>query len=129
MAKLAEQQFIVECLKRNLLVSIPVHDHAGYDQLVQGASGKIYKVQIKSTKTTDSHNRSVGAYRFQLVKGSSQKDRYLKRDVDFFALYIVELNLWYIVPHKAQKSSLIRVYPNKDNNPFSKFKLAFHLFK
>lgn len=121
---LAEKQFIVDAMKRNLLVSVPSYDHNGYDAIVQGKKN-LYKVQIKSTRQKEFNKNG---YKVCVFRGRENKTRYEKHEVDFFAVYLTELSLWYIVPFAMCKSSHIRIYPDKNNHRLNSFLEAWHLF-
>lgn len=131
LGKIAEYQFVVDASKKNLLVSIPIHDHRGYDFVAQSIS-KLYKIQVKSTRTLvkDASRRSrTPFYRIMLSRGSSKKELYEKKHLDFFAIYIFDINQWFIIPHSAVTSKSIRLYPQKPNHKFSKYLEAWHLIK
>jgi hypothetical protein len=129
LGKLSEMQFCVDAAKRGLNVSVPSHDHSGYDLIAEGSSSKLYKVQVKATRAKSIQNDRTPCYKIQISRGSKSKRRYDKNEVDFFAVYIYELNNWYIVPFNACTSISIRLYPSKPNHKFSKFLEAWHLIK
>ena len=129
--KIAEYQFIIDASKRNLLPSIPVHDHRGYDLIVQGKT-RLHKIQVKSTRTVSTrgpHKKGTPFYRIVASKGSTGKEAYKKTDLDFFAVYIFELNQWFIIPFHAVTSKNIRLYPSKNDHKFSQYREAWHLLK
>lgn len=125
MGKMAEMQFSIDAAKRGLNVSIPHHDFGGYDLIIEGKSKKLYKVQVKSTRTKTSR----GCYKVCISRGSKNKKRYAKNEVDFFAIYIAEINNWFILPFNACASTNIRLYPNKPDHKFTSYLEAWWLVK
>lgn len=123
----SELKLIIECFKRGLNVSKPHTDFTGYDLIVEGKSKKLYKVQVKSTRQKTINTRSK-AYKFNLARGANQKKAYGKKEVDFFALYIFEVDKWYFIPNPEVTGINARVYPNKNDHKFSKYYEAWHLF-
>lgn len=131
LGKIAEYQFVVDASRRNLLPSIPVHDHRGYDLIVQGKT-KLHKIQVKSTRTVATrapNKKGEPFYRIGVSKGSQGKKIYTKTDLDYFAVYIFDLNQWFIIPFHAVTSKNIRIYPSKINHKFSQYREAWHLLK
>ncbi len=128
LGKLAEMQFSVDASKRGLNISVPHCDFSVYDLIVEGKSKKIYKTQVKATRTKAKHIRS-DFYKVTVARGTSQKKRYLKNEVDFFAVYIYEINNWYIIPFDVCTSVNIRLYPHKPDHKFSPYLEAWHLIK
>jgi hypothetical protein len=128
LGKIAEHQFIVDASKRSILISQPIHDHNGYDFIAEGKSGKTYKIQVKSTRTT-SKDRTSFSYKIMASRGSGSKRAYKKRNVDFFAIYLFDLAQWYIVPFDAISSVSIRLYPNNPNHKYSSYLEGWHLLK
>ena len=131
MGKIAEYQFIIDASKRELLPSIPIHDHRGYDLIVHGKN-KLHKIQVKSTRhvvKVSSHRKGTPHYRVITACGNSQKERYTKDQLDYYAVYIFELNQWFIIPFHAVTSKNIRIYPSKNDHKFSPYREAWHLLK
>ena len=122
---LAEKQFLVDALKRNLLVSIPAHDHNGYDVIIQGKT-KLYKVQIKATRQTEKNRTS---HKVIISKGTNNKKRYTKDEIDFFAIFLVDISQWYIIPIEACSSVTIRINPAIKDHKFNSYLEAWHLFR
>jgi len=126
---IAEKQFAIDAMLRNLLVSIPSHDHNGYDVILESRSKKLYKIQIKCIGSQDRSNRAHYSYKTNLGKGTTGKNKYDKNEVDFFAVYILELKQWYIIPRAVSESTSLRLHPNKKDHKYSQYLEAWHLFK
>ncbi len=129
LGKLSEMQFSIDAAKRGLNVSVPSHDHSGYDLIAEGKSKKLYKIQVKATRSESKQIDRQPCYKIQIARGSKNKRRYKENEVDFFAVYIYELNNWYIVPFNACTSISIRLYPSKPDHKFSSYLEAWHLLK
>ena len=131
LGKIAEYQFIVDASKRSLSPSIPVCDNRGYDFIIHGKS-KLYKIQVKSTRTISKiPNGKTGApfYKIGVCCGRDSKKTYSKEHLDFFAIYIFDLNQWFIVPLGVVTSKTLRIYPNNNLHKYSKYREAWHLIK
>ena len=130
-AKVAEYQFVTDATRRGMLPSIPVHDHRGYDLIVQGAT-KLYKIQVKSTRSVcgmPKGKTGTPFYKINASRGSDGKKMYQKDHLDFFAIYIFDLSQWYIIPFSAVVSKNIRIYPSKNDHKFSEYREAWWLLK
>lgn len=124
LGRLAEMQFCVDAAKRGLNVSIPQHDHNGYDLIVEGKSKKLYKIQVKSTRQLE---RS--GYKVTISRGNNNKKRYDKKEVDFFAVYIVQTANWFIIPFAMCNSVTLRIYPSKPDHKYTSYIEGFWQFK
>lgn len=127
LGKQAEAQFVVECLRLGLNISRPHTDFTGYDFIVEGKSRKLYKVQVKATRKKSQDKRN-NAYKILISRGAGNKKIYDSDEVDFFAVYLADINLWYMIPLHATSSVSVRIYPDKKDHKFSHYKNAFNLF-
>ncbi len=74
--------------------------------------GKISRVQIKHTNVlVESKDR----FQAKLAKGSKGKLPYGKDEIDFFAIYIFPINVWYIIPRDKQEGLNACFYPHRDS--------------
>lgn len=127
---IAEKQFLVDAMMRSLLVSVPAHDHNGYDVIIESKTKKLYKVQIKCVKNSDTSKRSGYSFKVMISRGTKSKSKYHKNEVDFFAIYLLELKQWYLIPFAVVcGSTTLRLHPNKKDHRFSSFLEAWHLLK
>ena len=92
-----ELQFMARATQQGLIVSKPWGDSSRYDFVVEH-EGRFSRVQVKSTLQQDCQRKEF--YRWPLA--SSQRERskakYTAQQVDFFALYAIPDDVWYIVP-------------------------------
>jgi len=126
LGKLAEMQFSIDASKRGLNVSVPNSDYSGYDLIVEGRSRKLYKIQVKATRTKSYQSDRHESYKVTIARGSKNKKRYEKNEVDFFAIYIYEINNWYIIPFDACSSVSVRLYPDKPDHKLSQYLESWH---
>lgn len=119
---IGEFSFSIEAIKRGFSVSQPVVDSLKYDFIVEGKN--LYKVQVKTTSQPIKGKNN--AYKFFTSHGSKGKRAYFINDVDIIVLYILPLEIFYIVPIKEINSTTCRVYPLKENHKYNKYKEAWH---
>ena len=99
----AEAVFLNKATGLGLSVLTPWGDSERYD-LVAGSGKRLWRVQVKST-------RYVGERRFSITaRGCTAA--YTAEEIDFLAVYIVPLDLWYVIPVKAfAPRKCLRFYP------------------
>ena len=99
----AEAAFLNKATGLGLSVLKPWGDSERYD-LVVGSGKRLSRVQVKST-------RYVGEKRYSITaRGCTAA--YTAEEIDFLAVYIVPLDLWYIIPVKAfAPRKCLRFYP------------------
>jgi hypothetical protein len=106
----AEAAFLNKATSLGLSVSKPWGDSERYDLIVDSGR-RLLRVQVKST-------RYVSAQRFGFVikMGCGGAALYTEDEIDFLAIYIVPLDLWYIIPVKAclNRRNLL-FYPESKN--------------
>jgi hypothetical protein len=105
-------------------VSKPWGDSARYDVSVED-DGRFRRVQIKSTDVP----RGDGGYICYLKRTGIQY--YRVKDVDFFAIYVLEKKAWFILPSRVVLSlkSNIRVAPGVKEQKYARYEEAWHLLR
>jgi hypothetical protein len=120
----AELAFMTRATEEGLHVSKPYGDSLRYDVAVE-FGGRFLKVQVKSTA-----HRWLGkdSYRVNLIMAPGRK--YQPGSVDFFAIYLIPINTWYIIPYWAlgPKVSLLFT-PGGHRARYENFREAWHLMK
>ncbi len=102
----AELCFMARAAERGFSVSRPHGDSAAYDVGVED-KGRFLRVQVKSTTF-----RRKGSYTCNVV--GARRERYSKSAVDFFAVYLVPIDLWYIIPFEVMEKNLsLNLTPRK----------------
>ena len=117
----AELQFMARAAERGLAVSRPHGDSASYDVGIEH-NGRFTRVQVKSTTY-----RRKGSYTCIIV-GPGRKP-YARGKVDFFAVYLVPIDVWYIVPFEvAEKNASLNLTP-RPGHKFAQYMEAWNLLR
>jgi len=118
--QIAELEFKLQAIKRGFRISTPHGDNDPYDFILDSNS-KLYRVQVKSSSAYFKGGRK---YKFNTSHCSSHRKPYTKDDIDFFALYVVPLNTFHIIPIEETKGQMtFGLYDSE-----IRFKEAWHLF-
>ena len=86
-----ELMFMAKAAEHGLHVARPYGDSGQYDVAVE-YEGRFRRVQVKSTQ----YRRRAGEYSLN-VMGPGRRP-YKKGTVDFFAVYLIPDEAWYIIP-------------------------------
>lgn len=127
-----ELRFMAAALAHGFNVMRPWGDSSAYDVVVERGS-HFLRIQVKSTSTwayISRRHQDKPVYLFMTHRNSGE--RYFSADIDFYALYVIPEDLWFIVPPRA-----LRGKPNAylcpgvpDYRPgrrFEKYREAWHL--
>ena len=117
-----ELLFMTLAAQRRFNVARPWGDSARYDVCIE-KNGRFRRVQIKSTI-----HWTGGAYHC-LLKAAHQTP-YTLADLDYFAIYIVPDNVWYIFP--AQKLiglTAVILTPHRRTSKHARYKNAWDLLE
>jgi hypothetical protein len=102
----AELCFMARAADRGLNVSRPHGDSASYDVGVE-QNGRFLRIQVKCTTF-----RRKGSYTCNIV--GPKRERYGRGQLDFFAVYLVPIDLWYIIPFEVVQGNLsLNLTPRK----------------
>jgi hypothetical protein len=118
----AEIRFMARAAEHGLQVSKPWGDSASYDFVVEHRS-QCLRVQVKSSM----HRRDGGLC--CQVRGS-QRRAYVDGSFDFAAVYLIPLDLWYIIP-TAQIAGQTSLFfsPDQRNSKYGQYEEAWHLLR
>src|SRR4029077_14754346 len=121
--ELAELRFMTRAAEHGLRVIKPWGDSSRYDFVV-GTGGSFLRVQVKSTSSRQDKHYACALSR------AGQK-RYASEDIDFFAIYIVPLDTWYIIPIQAvcKVKHAISLSPHNSLSKQRVYKEAWHLLR
>jgi hypothetical protein len=114
--------FMSRVTERGFNVSKPWGDSTRYDVAVE-RHGHFLRVQVKSTIA-----RQDGGY---IVTIKSGYHYYTGRQVDFFAVYVIPEDVWYILPAKIitiLRSNFL-LAPRRHPQKYAAYKEAWHLLK
>jgi hypothetical protein len=117
-----ELNFMSRVTERGFNVSKPWGDSCRYDIAVE-RGGHFLRVQVKSTIA-----RQDGGY---IVTIKSGYHYYTSHQVDFFAIYVIPEDVWYILPAKIitiLRSNFL-LAPRRSPQKYEPYKEAWHLLK
>src|SRR5580698_10170450 len=118
----AELRFMAEAAQRGLSVSKPWGDSERYDVGIEH-NGQYQRVQVKSVTW---HQRL--SYRCGIGCGRAYKSN----EIDFFAIFIVPEEVWFIVPVRVVVASGFRTIcltPSSKKNRYENYREAWHLLR
>jgi len=119
----AELRFMADATHRGLTVSKPWGDSEPYDVTVEH-NGQFQRVQVKSALHRDGASYHCGLRNYGRAHG------YQSHQLDFFAILIVQEELWYILPVQVALISCSRTIcltPSRKGNKYDAYKEAWHL--
>ena len=119
----AELRFMARAAEQGFRVSKPWGDSARYDYTLE-VGERFVRVQVKSTTY-----RYRGAY--QCMFDRSRGQRYTAEEVDFFAVFVIPEDVWYILPAKVATSASGHVVldPGREEQKYEAYKEAWHLMR
>jgi hypothetical protein len=108
--------------ERGFSVSRPHGDSNSYDVGVEH-NGRFLRVQVKSTTF-----RRKGSYTCNLI--GPKRARYAQGKLDVFAVYLVPIDLWYIIPFEVVEQNLsLNLTPYLNGHKNSQYMEAWHLLR
>lgn len=116
-----EAKFLARAQECGLNVSRPWGASSRYDFAIE-LDGRFRRVQVKSTQFRD-HDGYTCTLR-------SHHERYYNpQEIDFFAVYLVPEDIWYIIPAEVAGSHRGHFFlaPARTSNKYHAFKEAWHL--
>jgi PD-(D/E)XK endonuclease len=121
----AELYFMVMAMSQGLRVSSPYGGFAPYDVGVEGG-GPILRVQVKCTVFRCGKGYSINCFG---PKRGPKRSGYAPGTVDYFALYIVPTDDWYIMPYAAMggDNRTLHFTPDSEQQKYGKYQEAWHL--
>ena len=114
-----EMLFIAECMKRGLHPHDSPGDYLAHDSLVLNNAGKVFRVQVKGTNTSDERGSRMPRYRVTAKSSNTPNHHGLDcTKVDVLAAYVGITETWYIIPClKVEARRAVWLFPS---NPDSK---------
>lgn len=129
----AEMEFMIEASCRGFGVAKPFGDNERYDLILDAGAGRMWRVQVKSSRTR--HHRSFAVR--SSWRTSGRQLPYTPEQIDFMAIVVRAAarnspHFWYIIPVRALAGRLtIHLYPygcRRDGcNRFEPYREAWHL--
>lgn len=120
----AELYFMVLAMGQGLKVSSPYGGFASYDVGVEDA-GPILRVQVKCTMC----RHAKGGYSLS-IRGPKYRG-YPPGTVDFFGLYIIPTDDWYIIPYAVigEQNTTLHFMPRSKRQKHGRYQEAWHLLR
>jgi len=120
----AELCFMARAAEHGLRVSKPYGDSASYDVGVE-SKGRFLRVQVKSTIY-----RRRGIESYSLNVSGPRRQLYRKGTVDFFAVYLIPIDAWYIIPFGDIGGSFsLHFTAGSKRQKYEKYREAWHLLR
>jgi hypothetical protein len=123
----AELYFMTLAMGQGLKVSSPYGGFAPYDVGVENGNGPILRVQVKCTL----YQCSTGSYCMSINQKDGMKGRrgYAPGTVDFFAIYIIPIDDWYIIPYAVigDRDANVFFKPGMKNQKYGEYREAWYL--
>src|ERR1700691_3889340 len=120
----AELCFMTKAAGMGLRVVRPFGDSSSYDVGVE-CGDRILRVQVKTTNCQRHGTRSYG-----LPLHGSKLQQYAKGTIDFFAIYLIPIDAWYILPFEITgKSVSLHFTPGGKREKHKKYREAWDLLK
>jgi hypothetical protein len=115
-----ELLFMTRAAKRGFNVSKPWGDSARYDVSVE-QDGRFKRVQTKCTDRWNGSSYSCGLY-------AAHQHAYTTRQIDYFAIYLIQDDIWYIFPAKTLiAQSAVILTPHRADSKHARYKEAWDL--
>src|SRR5882724_7975722 len=113
---IAEAVFGLRSMQRGWVVSKPCAEKQAYDHIIDNRCN-LLRIQVKSTTTLYSKNR----YHVNMGRGEHTKIAYTKNDIDFFAIYLLPEDAWYIFPVEFAAGRVGLSVPKADHAQGTKY--------
>lgn len=115
-----ELLFMTRAAKRGFTVSKPHGDSNRYDVGIE-MSGRFKRVQVKGTDCRE-------ADRYNCCLAGSKRMTYTVKQIDYFAIYLLEEDLWYIFPVKRLAGRRgVTICPHRKKNTHARYREAWDL--
>jgi hypothetical protein len=120
----AELCFMAKAAGMGMAVSRPFGDSQRYDVLVE-SGGRIVRVQVKSTI----YRRRGNEYSLNVM--GPQRKKYKTGTVDYFAVYLIPDEEWYIIPYEAlgEHLTLHFIAGGGGRHKYEEYLEAWHLLR
>jgi hypothetical protein len=125
----AELYFMMQAAGLGMKVSRPFGQAGRYDVGVEnprvGNQARVLRVQVKSTIYT----RRKGGYSLNVM--GPQRKKYDPGTVDFFAILLIPIDEWYILPFEVmgRKNCSIHFTPRSARQKYGAYREAWHLLR
>jgi hypothetical protein len=118
-----ELQFMARATAHGLTVSKPWGDTVMYDYVVE-SNGTFRRVQVKSSMALIRHDYVCSCH-----PPTRPKQAYTEDEIDFIAIFIIPMDIWYIIPVSAVQMRKwgIAINPMRKRSKYFRYLEAWHL--
>jgi hypothetical protein len=122
----AELYFMMMAAGQGMKVSKPFGESGKYDVGVENQK-RVLRVQVKSIAYTERNDE----YRLRLMGRDPERQRYPPGTVDFFAVLIIPVDVWYILPPEIVIATTrnLAFSPKARRERYGEYWEAWHLLK
>ncbi len=118
-----ELQFMARAAANGLSVAKPWGDSEHYDFIVE-ANGVFHRVQVKSSMAMIGNQYVASCH-----PPTRPKQGYTEAEIDFLAVFIIPINMWYVIPASALRGRKfgIALNPWRPRSKYARYLEAWHL--
>jgi hypothetical protein len=122
----AELYFMMLAAGQGMKVSKPFGESGKYDVGVENQK-RVLRVQVKSTIYSERDNE----YSFNLMGMDPERQKYPPGTLDFFAILLIPVDIWYIVPFERiiATTRSLHFSPRSKRQKYGEYCEAWHLLK
>ena len=123
----SEAAFHYKAVHLEFGIAKPWGDSLRYDFILDNGS-RLFRVQVKCTETIRAQAYETRAT-YTIGKGRAV---YTKKDIDFIAVHVVPLDIWYIIPVEVcTPQPMLRFYPHRKAKKMrlEQYREAWHLLQ
>ena len=123
----SEAAFLNRASDHGFGIAKPWGDSLRYDFILDNGS-RLFRIQVKCTESIRAHAYETRAT-YSVGKGRAV---YTTQDIDFIAVHIVPLDIWYIIPVEiCTPQPMLRFYPHREAKKMrlEPYREAWHLLE
>jgi hypothetical protein len=122
----AELYFMMMAAGQGMKVSKPFGESGKYDVGVENQK-RVLRVQVKSVTYTERSNE----YSLNLMGIDPERQKYPSGTVDFFAILLIPVDVWYIAPSELiiATTRSLHFSPRSKRQKYGEYREAWHLLK
>ena len=119
---LCELKFVLRATEKGFFVNRPLGDFRAYDYILD-KNNTLNRIQVKSANKIKKKPEQAISYKIMLAQGSGHKHVYNIKDIDYFIIYLVQDDLFYIIPRSVTGNTLsISLFPDSRDSKYNIYK-------
>lgn len=115
LGEIAEQKFTVKAIQNGFKVSRPIGHATAYDFIIE-KEGRLFRIQVKSCFSGAKFENS---YKIGISKSGKVYDKF---EFDYYAIYIDELNSFFLIPFNETPGITLRVHEDPAKSKYTKYR-------